>query len=158
MPVRGGDQHGRQFDLDTWQVPRSDFHAILYETAVERGIPMIRGQATGVLRSENGAVNGVTVRTDDGEHREIHAKVVVDASGQSTFLSNAGVTGEKARGNYDKQLAVYSHFTGAIRVPGPNRDDALIYTLTYSTLLVFYIHCVVTTNKFHERRDRRMVR
>jgi len=52
---------------------------------------------------------------------------MIDASGQGTFLANRGVIGPKDRGNYDKQLAVFSQVTGAIRDEGDVRDNTLIF-------------------------------
>jgi hypothetical protein len=58
---------------------------------------------------------------------DIESEVVLDCSGQATFLANAGVTGPKYRGNYDKQIAIFSQVAGAIRDEGPHRDDTLIF-------------------------------
>gem|GEM_PF-3161100 len=41
------------------------------------------------------------VRTAGGTVENVLSQVLVDASGQSTFLANAGILGEKIRGNYD---------------------------------------------------------
>ncbi len=51
---------------------------------------------------------------------------MVDASGQNTFLANKGVIGPKERGNYDKQLAIFSQVKGAIRDEGAVRVTILL--------------------------------
>ncbi len=127
VPVMGRDDDGNLFEQKTWQVRRSEFDKMLFDVVVEQGVNTVSGEATGVVRDDDGAVTGVTVRTSDGEDMEIRSKVVVDASGQGTFLHYAGVIGPKGRGKYDKQIAIYSHFKGAIRDEGKNRDDTLIF-------------------------------
>ena len=77
--------------------------------------------------SDDGTVRGVEVRTVDGGLLEIESEVVLDCSGQGTFLARSGVTGPKYSGNYDKQIAIFSQVAGAIRDEGPHRDDTLIF-------------------------------
>jgi flavin-dependent dehydrogenase len=52
---------------------------------------------------------------------------LVDASGQGTFLSNTGVIGDKVRGNYDRQAAIFSQVVGGIRDPGSAGGNTLIF-------------------------------
>lgn len=111
----------------TWQVRRSVFDQMLLDTAVERGADYLSGRVVAPLRSADGAVAGVRVATRTDENVQVHADVVVDASGQATFLSHAGVAGRKERGRYDKQVAVFSQVRGAIRDEGIRRDDTLIF-------------------------------
>jgi len=70
---------------------------------------------TAPLFDDDGQVCGVDVAPDDGPPVRLRCDVLVDASGQRTFLANAKVTGAKHRGHYARQVAIYSHFTGAIR-------------------------------------------
>jgi flavin-dependent dehydrogenase len=60
-------------------------------------------------------VRGIEVRGRDGGTFEIAAEVVLDCSGQATFLANAGATGPKYLGNYDKQIAIFSQVADTIR-------------------------------------------
>src|SRR5213079_2189385 len=70
----------------TWQVVRSEFDRMMLENAREHGVDAQEGiQVTEVLFEGQRAV-GVKVRTGDGTVREVRAKVVVDASGQSGLL------------------------------------------------------------------------
>ncbi|RMG96143.1 MAG: FAD-dependent oxidoreductase [Chloroflexi bacterium] len=124
VPVMKRDEQGNLQDSFTWQVRRSDFDKMVLDHAIAQGATLIQGQATKVLRAEDGAVCGVQVRLADGSVEEIHAEVVVDASGAATFLSNAGVASKKERGKYDRQVAVYSHVKGAIR---DEQDNTLIF-------------------------------
>lgn len=101
----------------TWQVRREDFDKRLLEEAMAQGVGLVRAKATGVIEKD-GAVRGVTYRTDDGKDGSIGARVVLDASGLGAFLSTAGVAGKRVRGDYDNQIAIYSQVRGALR------DDA----------------------------------
>jgi hypothetical protein len=47
---------------------------------------------------------------------ELPAEVVVDASGQATFLANRGPASPKLRGGDGRQAAFFSQVTGAARL------------------------------------------
>ncbi len=127
IPVMDRSPEGDIFDSSTWQVRRSNFDQMLLDTAASRGATLIHGQAIAPLLAEDGAVRGVRVRTAEGSIEEIESEVLIDASGQATFLCSAGVTSKPERGNYDKQIAIFSQVDGAIRDPGKKRDDTLIF-------------------------------
>src|SRR6266436_656415 len=72
----------------TWQVVRSDFDLMMLRNAQEQGVIVHEGtRVVDVLFEDNRAV-GVRIQKDDGSQEEVRAKVVVDASGQSTLLQN----------------------------------------------------------------------
>src|SRR4249919_4034740 len=72
----------------TWQVIRSEFDAMMLDNAREHGVAVIQpGRVLEVLFDGDRAV-GVRVQTEDGAQATVHARVVVDASGQSTMLQN----------------------------------------------------------------------
>jgi hypothetical protein len=48
--------------------------------------------------------------------------VVLDCSGQASFLATHGVTGPKYLGAYDKQIAIFSQVTDYVRDNGETRD------------------------------------
>lgn len=126
VPVMGRRPQGELFEASTWQVRRSDFDAMLLDTVRTRGIELIHGEALEPLRNGD-SVRGVRVRTNSGAVEEVESSVLVDASGMTTFLANAGVTGTKERGSYDKQLAIFSQVTGAICDPGKESGNTLIF-------------------------------
>jgi flavin-dependent dehydrogenase len=99
---------------------------MLLRGAADRGVQVIQGEAVEPLRNGD-RVRGVRVRTDSGVTEDIESEVLIDASGQTTFLCNHGVTGEKSRGNYDKQVAIFSQVVGAVRDPGPASGNTLIF-------------------------------
>jgi len=72
----------------TWQVVRSEFDLMMLNNAREHGVEAHEGvRVRDVLFEENRAV-GVKIQLEDGSQREVRAKVVVDASGQSGLLQN----------------------------------------------------------------------
>ncbi len=115
----------------TWQVRRSHFDGMMLEEAERRGANVVRGKAVKPLVGEDGGLRGVTMRRPDGSHEEIQAEVTLDCSGLATFLGNQRVTGPKYVGNYDKQIAFFSHATGAIRDSGTSADQAKDNTLIF---------------------------
>jgi flavin-dependent dehydrogenase len=125
VPVMRRCHDGDLASTTTWQVRRDEFDQFLLETAVSRGATLVKGDADEVLR-EDGAVCGLRVKTTDGIE-EFRCRVLVDASGQKTFLSNQGVTGPKERGNYEKQVGIFSRVKGALRDPGEASGNTLIF-------------------------------
>ncbi len=111
----------------TWQVRRSHFDRMMLEEAEARGAKVVRGKAVKPLLVENGNdshVRGAVAQLPDGSLENIEAEVVLDCSGLSTFLANHRVTGPKYVGSYDKQIAFFSHATGAIRDSGSSGERA----------------------------------
>lgn len=72
----------------TWQVIRSQFDALMLDNAREQGVEVHQpARVLEVLFDGDKAV-GVRVQHENGSQEEVRAKVVVDASGQSTMLQN----------------------------------------------------------------------
>jgi 1H-pyrrole-2-carbonyl-[peptidyl-carrier protein] brominase len=115
----------------TWQVRRSHFDGMMLDEAAKRGANVIRGKAMKPILGEDGSMRGVTMCWPDGRHEDIEAEVTLDCSGLATFLGNQRVTGPKYVGNYDKQVAFFSHATGAIRDCGTSGETAKDNTLIF---------------------------
>jgi len=137
IPVSARTPNWKLIPGTTWQVRRSHFDGMMLEEAEARGANIVRGKAVKPLLGEDGGMRGVTVRRSDGSHEDIEAEVTLDCSGLATFLANQRVTGPKYVGNYDKQVAFFSHATGAIRDSGSSGEHAKNNTL------IFYL------KKFH---------
>ena len=131
VPVSARDKEWNLSFSTTWQVRRSDFDTMMLKEAEKRGATIIRGAATKPLLADDGAVRGVTVRWPDGKSEEIETQIVLDCSGQATFLANQGVTGPKYLGNYDKQIAFFSQVTGAVRGSADSGEHAKDNTLIF---------------------------
>ncbi len=110
----------------TWQVRRSKFDKMLLDTAIERGVEYLPCEAKEPI-IENGIVAGVRIETPGGKSDDVQAKAVIDASGPATFLASKGVTGRKDRGRYDNQVAVFSQVVDAVRDPGEDAGNTLIF-------------------------------
>jgi FADH2-dependent halogenase len=126
VPVKGWNPESGLFDSFTWSVRRSDFDAMLFTEAAARGVSVMRADAVAPLLNGK-EVCGVRIRANGGAVEDIASEVLVDASGQSTFLANAGLLGEKIRGNYDRQVSIFSQVKGAIRDPGVASGNTLIF-------------------------------
>lgn len=124
IPVMARDPEGKLVPGQTWQVRRSTFDKMLLDGVQDHKLAVIQGQAIKPLINADRSVAGVVVRSDDGQMIEMEADVLVDASGPATFLHKAGLTSEKKRGNYDNQVAIFSHVQGAIR---DEVDNTLIF-------------------------------
>jgi len=130
VPVMMRTAQGELQDQFTWQVRRAEFDKMLLDEAVARGSTLMQGRAHGVLRGDDGSVQGLTVELADGELQTVESDVVLDASGQATFLARHGVTSEKLTGRYDKQIAIFSQVANTIRDSGvreSHRDNTLIF-------------------------------
>jgi flavin-dependent dehydrogenase len=71
----------------TWQVIRSEFDQLMLDNAREQGVDVHQPARVLEILFDDRAV-GVRVQNEDGSQETVHAKVVVDASGQSTMLQN----------------------------------------------------------------------
>src|SRR5205809_3085677 len=131
VPVSARDKEWNLSFSTTCQVRRSDFDTMMLKEAETRGATVMRGTATKPLLADDGAVRGVTVRWPDGKSEDIETQIVLDCSGQATFLANQRVTGPKYLGNYDKQVAFFAHVTGATRGAGTAGETAKGNTLIF---------------------------
>ncbi len=122
VPVMARDADWNLQEQFTWQMRRGTFDKLMLDEAVARGATLVAGQATLPLLREDGSVRGLRVRMADGGVQDIEAEVVLDCSGQATFLANAGVTGAKYLGAYDKQIAIFSQVEGFLCDNGSSRD------------------------------------
>ena len=133
VPVTGRDADWKLFPWDTWQVRRSDFDKMMLEEAVARGATVIPGKALKPILKKDGSVGGVQVRMADSDKLEdIESQVLLDCSGQATWLANlGGFTGPKYLGAYDKQIAIFSQVTNTVRDNGGTRETDKDNTLIF---------------------------
>ncbi len=126
VPVMGRNKDNELFDNPTWQVTRSKFDKMLFDKALEDGAETIKGSATDVVRDGDKIV-AVKVMTENGEVI-VPGDYFVDASGQNTFLSRAGVASKREMGKYGKQIGIFGHFKNIVRDDGKHhkKNDTLI--------------------------------
>jgi len=108
----------------TWQVVRSEFDQMMLNNARRHGVEAHEGvQVTDVL-FEGDRATGIRIRTADGATRDVPAKVVVDASGQSGLLQHK----RKLR-VWDPTLnkgAIWTYWQGAYRDTGRNEGATMV--------------------------------
>src|ERR1700688_1252372 len=102
----------------TWQVPRRDFDRMLIDHARRRGATVRE-----VLLDGERAVGVVADLPREGR-RELHARVVVDASVQSAILGRR--LGLREIDPLLRKAAIFSHFEGALRDPGIDEGATLV--------------------------------
>src|SRR5690242_474819 len=72
----------------TWQVIRSEFDTLMLDNAREHGVSVRQPARVLEVLFEGERAVGVRVQEEGGPPRDVRAKVVVDASGQSMFIAS----------------------------------------------------------------------
>jgi len=90
----------------TWQVDREPFDSMLLDNARSAGVEVRLGANVKDVRLDDGRARGLTIEDEQGRVRRIDSRVIVDASGQTTFLSRK--LGLK---EVDPELRHVSYFT-----------------------------------------------
>jgi flavin-dependent dehydrogenase len=111
----------------TWQVIRSEFDTMMLDNAREQGVQVFQPARVQEVLFEGERAAGVRVLTEAGS-QEVRAKVVVDASGQSTMLQNRF----KLR-LWDPVLnkgAIWTYWEGAYRDTGKDEGATLVIQTT----------------------------
>jgi len=111
----------------TWQVIRGDFDEMLLDNAREKGATARTDAQVLDVLFDGDAVRGVRVQLGAGDDRstvDISSKVVVDATGQSAFLSNR--LGLKKPDPHLKKGSVWTYFKAAQRDAGKDEGATII--------------------------------
>ena len=121
----------------TWQVRRSEFDVMMLDNAREHGVAVHEGTRVLDVLFEGDRAVGLQIAGEDGVARDIHADVVVDASGQSSMLINRF----KLRVP-DPQLnkgAIWTYFEGAYRDTGKDEGATIVLSLADKQGWFWYI-------------------
>jgi flavin-dependent dehydrogenase len=108
----------------TWQVVRSEFDQMMLNNAREHGALAHEGARVLDVLFDGDQAAGVKVTMGDEPPREVRAKVVVDATGQSTMLQNRF----KLR-IWDPVLnkgAIWTYYRGAARDTGRDEGATIV--------------------------------
>ncbi len=111
-----------------YQVWRPRFDQILLEHSRSCGTDVREGVAVREVIFEGARATGVTLA--DGSR--IHARMVVDASGQSSLV--AGKLGLKTWDRFFRNLAVYGYFPDAAHLDPPDQGNILIESTAHGWL------------------------
>lgn len=108
----------------TWQVRRSEFDHLNLTNAKETGVRVFEGaRVLEVLWEGNRAV-GVRVKLESEPEKEVRAKVVIDASGQSSMLIDR--LGLREWDPVLKKAAVWTYWKGALRDTGRDEGATIV--------------------------------
>src|ERR1700730_17422883 len=121
----------------TWQVIRSEFDRMMLDNAREQGVEVHQPARVLEVLFEGDRAAGVRVQKEDGSAEEVRAKVVVDASGQSTMLQNRF----KLR-LWDPVLnkgAIWTYYEGAYRDTGRDEGATMVIQTTNKQGWFWYI-------------------
>ena len=108
----------------TWQVLRSEFDQMMLDNAAEQGVNVHQQTRVLDVLFEGERAVGVEIMGDDGKPRQVHAKVVVDASGQSSMIINK--FGLRVPDPHLNKGAIWSYFEGAYRDSGQDEGATLV--------------------------------
>src|SRR2546423_1742702 len=108
----------------TWQVTRAVFDHMLIEHAQDQGATVHQKTLVKQVLFDGDRAIGVEAQMPDGSLQQFHAKVVIDATGQSAILSNKFRW--RQRDPKLKKAVLYSYFKGAHREPDLNGGATLV--------------------------------
>jgi flavin-dependent dehydrogenase len=117
-------EHKNHESSQTWQVLRSELDEMLLRNSSEHGVDVEEGvHVTSVLWEGERAV-GVRIKREDGTQQDVRAKIVVDASGQSSLIMDRLNLRE-----WDPQLkkaALWTYWEGAYRDVGRDEGATIV--------------------------------
>jgi flavin-dependent dehydrogenase len=108
----------------TWQVLRSEFDKLMLDNAREHGVKVHEGVRVLEVLFEGQRAVGLKLQEEDGTQREVRAKVVVDASGQSHMLSSRFKI--RVVDPDLKKGALWTYYEGAYRDTGKDEGATLV--------------------------------
>jgi flavin-dependent dehydrogenase len=111
----------------TWQVERSRFDQMCLDNASENGVEVRMGVRVEQVLFENGQAVGVRVWLENGEQREIRARVVADASGSATVIGSQ--LGLKEHVPALHKAAIWSYYRGGKRLDGIDGGETTVFMI-----------------------------
>lgn len=109
----------------TWQVDRLDFDQMLLDNARGAGVEVCQQANVKDVTFEGSRATGVRVELAGHEESMLRAKVVVDATGQTSLIARK--LGLKKIDPQLKHASVFTRFSGAVRDPGIDEGATLIF-------------------------------
>ncbi len=107
----------------TWQVLRSEFDQMLLDNAAEQGVEVRRGTSLREVIFDADRAIGARLRSD-GEEIDLACRVLVDATGQSHFLSSK--RGLRKIETRLKHMSYFTRYRGAERGEGIDEGATVI--------------------------------
>jgi len=109
-------QHFDHPSSTTWQVWRSEFDKMILEKARSNGATVMEETKAKKLIKSGDRVEGITVESDELGSLDLHAPIVVDASGRDCFAAHKQKW--MVRDPELKKIALWTYYKGAKRDPG----------------------------------------
>jgi flavin-dependent dehydrogenase len=110
-------QHNDHPSSYTWQVERAEFDLMLFKNAIANGVDAWdEVKVVKVLKSEEGAVVGVTAQHLEGGERNYLAPITIDCSGREAFWMSKNQW--RQRDPLLNKVAIWTYYKGAMRDPG----------------------------------------
>lgn len=119
-----------------FQVERARFDDILLRNASRHGVAVRQGCDVRDVVAADERIRGVEYATADGARHTVHARYVVDASGNTSRLHGAG-GGARVYSDFFRNLAVFGYFAGGRRLPEPNSGN--IFCAAFDAGWLWYI-------------------
>lgn len=118
-------QHDDRDCSETYQVERSEFDKMLFDRASELGAEC-RDQTRllDVCFDDDQRAQGVIVQDSEGNRHEINCRVVIDGTGQQSFVANK--LGLKEVDPILKKTAIWTYYKDAVRGEGDNEGATII--------------------------------
>lgn len=108
----------------TWQVMRSEFDHMMIKNAAEHGVRTYEGVRVLEVLFEGTRAVGVRVADEHGNVRDVHASVVVDASGQSSMIMSR--LGLREWDQELKKAALWTYWEDAYRDKGRDEGATIV--------------------------------
>jgi halogenation protein CepH len=107
-----------------YQVERSKFDQILLDHARHTGVDVREEHSVTDVIDDRDRIRGVSYKDGEGNARTIHAKYVVDASGnKSRIYQHTGAARQYSE--FFRSLALFGYFENGKRLPEPNSGNVL---------------------------------
>lgn len=106
-------------DPSAVQIERAAFDSLLFENALATGVQLVRARVHDASHHSGGTT--LQLRDANGTQRSLYCKLLVDASGQGSFLARR--FGGRVHDEQLKNAAMFTHYDAATPGPGDVAGD-----------------------------------
>ena len=111
----------------TWQVERSEFDEICLDHARENGVEVRMETKVEEVLFDGDWATGVRAKSRDGSPYQVHARVVVDASGRRSLIGKQLGLRDSVPGL--KKASLWSYYRGGKRLEGIDAGETTIFMI-----------------------------
>jgi len=113
--------------VQTWQVERRTFDRLCLDNAIASGVEVRMETRVSQVLFEGDRAVGVSVHNPGADAQEIHARVVVDASGRSTVIGNQLTLKGPVPGLH--KMSIWSYYKGGKRLEGIDEGETTVFMI-----------------------------